>query len=97
MTSTAYNAVAACGLGLVALLTSTPAVLAKEPPPPPARIIEYRNDALTVRLEKVPLAEVLQEIARQTNAEVRGELDEPREVTARFDDVPLARSSISAR
>ena len=29
-------------------------------------------------------AEVLQDIARQSHAEIRGELSEPREVTARF-------------
>ena len=87
VTSTAYSAVATCGLGLVALLTSAPALRAAEALP--ARVIEYRNDALTVRLDKVPLGEVLQEIARQTNAEIRGELSEPREVTARFDNVPL--------
>lgn len=87
VTSTAYSAVAACGLGLVALLTSAPVVQAKDAPP--ARVIEYRNDALTVRLDKVPLGEVLSEIARLTHAEIRGELSEPRDVTARFDDVPL--------
>src|ERR1051326_1203772 len=53
------------------------------------RVIQYANDALTVRLAKAPLADVLDEVARQTGAEVHGELRAPHEVTAEFDTVPL--------
>lgn len=88
--STTGNVVAACSLALVALLTSAPTAEASDAPP--ERVIEYRNDALTVRLDKVPLNEVLEEIARQTHAEIRGELGVSREVTARFDDVPLSEA-----
>ena len=53
------------------------------------RVIQYADDALTVRLAKTPLSEVLDEVARQSGAEVHGALRAPREVTAEFEDVPL--------
>src|SRR5437667_5629079 len=53
------------------------------------RVIQYADDALTVRLAKTPLSEVLDEVARQSGAEVHGALRAPREVTAEFDAVPL--------
>ena len=53
------------------------------------RVIEYGGDALTVRLVKAPLTEVLAELGRQAGAEIRGELRTPGDVTASFEAVPL--------
>ncbi len=55
----------------------------------PAPLIRYSNDALTVRLSGVPNSEILEELARQSGAEIRGQVREPREVTADFKSVPL--------
>ncbi len=52
-------------------------------------IVAYRDGTLTVRLEAVPSTDVLAEIARASGAEIRGELHEPRPVSAAFDAVPL--------
>jgi hypothetical protein len=51
--------------------------------------IVYRSDRLSVRLERVPLDEVLTEIAAASGAEVRGAPSNARDVTADFEDVPL--------
>ena len=53
------------------------------------RVVRYSNDALTVRLSHASVTEVLQEIARQTGAEIRGQAMDSREVSAEFDAVPL--------
>ncbi|HEV7733290.1 MAG TPA: hypothetical protein VGR62_14055 [Candidatus Binatia bacterium] len=53
------------------------------------RVIEYRNDTLTVKLEKVPLTEVIAEIGKQSGAEVRGDVLAPRDLTMQLDKVPL--------
>jgi hypothetical protein len=45
-----------------------------------------------VRLVDVPPTDVLEELTRQSNAEIRGRLIEIRSVTASFDDVPLAQA-----
>jgi hypothetical protein len=58
----------------------------------PERVIRYGKDALTVRLVQVPLSEVLDEVGRQTGAEIRGQLREPREVSAEFETVPLSEA-----
>lgn len=52
-------------------------------------LVTYSNDQLSVRLERVPLAEVLAELARTSSAEVRGEPREPRDITVQFDALPL--------
>ena len=55
---------------------------------PAERLIRYENETLTVRLTNVPVAEVLDEVCRQTGAAVRG----PRPagaVSATFEAVPL--------
>jgi len=52
-------------------------------------VVRYRDDRLSVRLEKVPLEDVLDEIARATGAEVRGAPRDVHDVTATFDDVPM--------
>ena len=53
------------------------------------RVIKYENDTLTVRLTKVQLSEVLDDVAHQSGAEVHGELRSPHEISAEFDAVPL--------
>jgi len=69
-----------------AALYPTPALAAAEGSSP---IVTYRSDRLSVRLEKVPLEDVLAELGRVSGAEIRGAPREPRDLTARFDDVPL--------
>jgi len=75
---------AAMGLLLV-VLAQTPA----RPEDGAARVVRYANDALTVRLSRASVNEVLDEIARQTGAEIRGQSMDSREVSADFDAVPL--------
>ena len=53
------------------------------------RVIQYAKDALTIHLTNVPVAEVLDEIAHQSGAEIRGQVHADRAVTAQFDAVPL--------
>ena len=53
------------------------------------RLIEYGKDTLSVRLVKVPVAEVLAEVGRQAGVKVRGEVRTPGDVTASFETVPL--------
>jgi hypothetical protein len=57
---------------------------------PAAQGIRYVHDTLTVHLAGVPVADVLQEIARQSGATVRGRLSISKNVTADFDDLPFA-------
>ena len=54
--------------------------------------VRLRADTLTVRLVDAPLADVLQELSRQADAEIRGQLIDARAVTATFEDVPLAQA-----
>jgi hypothetical protein len=54
-----------------------------------ARVVRFQDDVLTVRLRNVPITDVLQDLAAQSGAEVRGQVREAREVTATFDAVPL--------
>src|SRR5262245_520208 len=56
---------------------------------PPARVITYRDDALTAHLKDVPLTEVLEDLGRQAGAEIRGGVLNARPVTVEFDAVPL--------
>jgi hypothetical protein len=83
--------VGACAWGLVTVLVTAFGARADATTPPP-HVIEYRGDTLTVQVVKAPLDEVLAEIARQSHAEIRGSLREPREITARFEDVPLSQA-----
>jgi hypothetical protein len=55
----------------------------------PVRVILYTRDTLTVRVTGVPTSEVLEELSRQSGADIRGQVREPRDVTADFDAVPL--------
>jgi len=52
------------------------------------RVVRYADDQLTVRLARAPVGEVLDEISRQSGAEIRG-APNPGEVSAEFEDVPL--------
>ncbi len=53
------------------------------------RVIEYRDDTLTLKLEKVPLTDVIAEVGKQSGAEVRGDVLAPRDLTMQLDKVPL--------
>jgi hypothetical protein len=75
---------------VVVLLGTAVSVAATEPGS--GRLVEYAKDALTVRLDKVPLADVLADIGQQSGAEIRGTLRESREVTAEFESVPLSEA-----
>ena len=55
----------------------------------PAPVVRYSNDALTVRLTHASVTEVLDEIGRQTGAEIRGQVADVREISADFEAVPL--------
>src|SRR5436189_5047087 len=82
----AWRAAAAVVLLAAAALRPSSAPAVAEPSPP---IVTYRSDQLSVRLEKVPLEDVLAELGRVSGAEIRGAPREPRDLTAKFDDVPL--------
>ena len=76
----------AAGIALAAMLGWRNARAADDAPVP---LIHYSNDALTVRLSGVQNSDILAELARQSGAEIRGQVREPREVTADFESVPL--------
>jgi hypothetical protein len=76
-------ACAVCVLAVVGVLAGSGPARGDE------RVIEYAKDALTVHLTKVPVAEVLDELSRQSGAQIRGQLRAPSDVTAQFDAVPL--------
>jgi hypothetical protein len=80
---------AALGLAVAVSLSGSPAAPASTDP---GRVIQYSKDTLTVRLDKVPLSDVLSDIGQQSGAEIRGTLREPREVTADFEAVPLSEA-----
>src|SRR5436309_3844683 len=82
----ACGRVMAAGIVLAAMLSWRNARAAEDAPAP---LIRYSNDALTVRLSGVPNSEILEELARQSGAEIRGDVREAREVTADFQSVPL--------
>lgn len=78
------------GAALACVLALVGAVRASEAPP--ERVIRYDKDALTVRLTRVPLGEVVEDIGKQTGAEIRGRAREEREVSAEFEAVPIAEA-----
>ena len=55
----------------------------------PTCVVAYDDDRLTVHADRVPLADVVREIGRQSGAEIVGEVRKPRDVTRQFDRVPL--------
>jgi hypothetical protein len=54
------------------------------------RRIEYRGDRLSVHVEQMPVGEVLDEIGRQSGAEIVGSPREDRQVSAQFESLPVA-------
>jgi len=59
-------------------------------PAAPGPTVRYIGDTLSVRASGVPIAELLDEIGQQSGATVRGRVDDERDLTTEFDDVPLA-------
>src|SRR3989449_11094285 len=55
----------------------------------PTCVVAYDADQLTVHAKRVPLANVVREIGRQSGAEIVGKVRKPREVSRQFDGVPL--------
>ena len=53
------------------------------------RVIQYHNDRVTVRVHAVPIREILDEIARQSGADIRGDVRRPRAVSVEFEDILL--------
>jgi hypothetical protein len=76
-------------LVLVAAIVSFAPARAVEPPAP---LVEYHDDALTARLDNVPLGQVLDALAEATGAEITGPRDDQRRVSARFTAVPLPQA-----
>ena len=58
----------------------------------PAGVMRYEDGLLTVRLEHVPLDLVVERLEQETGVRFHGELLDWREVTKRFDAVPLAEA-----
>jgi hypothetical protein len=54
------------------------------------RVVRYESDRLTVRLAGAPVGEVLDDLARQAGAEIRGTVTNPRDISVEFEDVPLS-------
>jgi hypothetical protein len=54
------------------------------------RVIQYRDDALTVRVSEVAVSEILDELGRQAGAHIRGEVQTPHDVSVAFEAVPLS-------
>ena len=54
------------------------------------RVIRYDQDAVTVRLAKVPVTDVLNEIGRQAGANIRGQVRTPHDVSVEFEAVPMS-------
>ncbi len=54
--------------------------------------MHYAEGHLSVHLEQVPLSDVLAALAAETGATIRGDILEPRDVTKRFDDLPIDRA-----
>jgi len=57
-----------------------------------APVIDYADGKLTLDVTKVPIALVLEQIANETGAELRGSPSEEREVSVHFEEVPLAQA-----
>ncbi len=55
----------------------------------PTARVEYRNDLLSVDLQRTPLADVIDELGRQSGAAIHGHVRKPRELSLLFADVPL--------
>jgi hypothetical protein len=84
--------VGAARLGLVLVTVLSVLAHAQEEEGDPARVITYADDKLTVRLVDVPVREVLDEVGRQSGAEIRGGVVNGRNVSTEFDRVPLSEA-----
>src|SRR4029077_18548760 len=56
------------------------------------RVLHYEGDRLTVHLTGPPVTDVLDDLGRQAGAEIRGQVRDPREVSAEFEGLPLAEA-----
>ena len=66
------------GLVVAALLTGRNAAGDE----PPERVVQYAKDALTVRVTRVPVDEILGQLGKQSGAEIRGEVRDRHEIIA---------------
>src|SRR3989442_2639774 len=55
----------------------------------PTCVVAYDDDRLTVHAEGVPLTDVVQQIGRQSGAEIVGAVRKPRDLSQELDRVPL--------
>lgn len=81
--------IAGLAISIATTLAAHPAWSADEPAP--AQVL-YQDDALSIHVTGVPLSEILDEVARQSGAKIRGQPREARDVQADFDSVPLPQA-----
>jgi hypothetical protein len=74
-------------LALLAVLVTWVQGWAADAPPP--KTIVLTGDKLTVKVNAVPLDDVLKDVVAPSNGEVRGSVKQPHDVTIEFEDVPL--------
>jgi len=74
-------------LALLAVLVTWVQGPAADAPPP--KTIVLTGDKLTVKVNAVPLDDVLQAVVGPGNGEIRGSVKQPHDVTIDFEDVPL--------
>jgi hypothetical protein len=74
-------------LALLAVLVTWVQGGAADAPPP--KTIVLTGDKLTVKVDAVPLDDVLKAVVAPSNGEIRGSVKEPHDVTIDFEDVPL--------
>jgi hypothetical protein len=55
----------------------------------PDRVVRYRDDKVTLHAQDAPVADLLDELSRQSGAELRGEPPKDAKLTADFEAVPL--------
>ena len=75
-----------CGVLLVAAMALSAGPLAAGEP---MCVVAYDADRVTVHAERVPLANVVREIGRQSGAEILGHVRKPRDLSLDFERVPL--------
>lgn len=54
----------------------------------PPRVVEFKSDRITVHAEQVPVGDILDEIKRQSGADIRGDAPRERQVSTTFDKLP---------
>jgi hypothetical protein len=57
-----------------------------------APLLTYRDDKLSLSADKTPLREIVDELHRQSGAEVRGDIPRDAPITAKFENVPLSQA-----